>query len=159
MRTLVIAIATALLSSSAAGADWKVASDADELLLTLEGSPPLPTRQQPRAPALIVECKNGRVKLSVDARTPVAGPGDELHEHRFRARYDDGDFESLVGAIAKPSDPLFFPRPAAHFKRLMAARMLTVEVTPYRFSPAKTTFQVGGLEQHKELIDKYCRIK
>jgi hypothetical protein len=157
MRLLVMMLIA--FAGTAACAEWRPDVTDGTLSLSVKGSPPYPNRLPPQNPVLVVECKSGRVKLHLDANTKLGGPGDELHEHRFSATYDEGKPEPLVGSIANANKGLFFPRAAAHVKRLLSARTLAVEVTPYQFSPAVSTFNVAGLDQHKELIDQHCRIK
>src|SRR4051812_43611122 len=128
-------------AGTAASADWRPDVTDGTLSLSVTGSPPYPNRLSPQNPTLVIECKSGRVKLHLDANTKLGGPGDELHEHRFSAAYDDGKPEALVGSIANANNGVFFPRAAAHVKRLFSARTLAVEVVPYQFAPSTSVFQ------------------
>jgi hypothetical protein len=145
--------------------NWKATLDENKmdsrarLVLTLEGDEALPSRITRRKPALVVRCEAGKVDLYLAAQTHLSGPSDELGQHRFRAKYDGGKPESLIGAKSTSNDAVFFPHAAAHVKRIRYARDLIVEVTPYTFAPSTTTFRVAGIDQHKDLMDKHCNVK
>lgn len=128
------------------------------LMLVLQGSEPFPNRIRQRPPEIVVRCEAGKIDVLVNAATHISSPNDDLYQHRFRARFDDGKPEQIVGDKATSSDAVFFPNPSHYLKKLRAARKLMVEVTPYGFAPATSTFNVAGLDQHREAMVKHCKI-
>jgi hypothetical protein len=102
--------AEAAFKSSGTQGTWRMTIDENKmdnrarLVLMLEGKEPLPNRLGPKAPALVIRCEAGKVDLYLNARTHLAGPSDDLGEHKFRVKFDEGAPEHLTGDKATSHD-------------------------------------------------------
>lgn len=129
-----------------------------KLTLRLDGTEPLPNRVQRRLPVLIIRCEAGEVELYVSAGTQIHDPEGSLYGIKFRARFDDDEPEALRGEKSTSYDAVFFPLPSLYVKKLRAAKVLMLEVTPYGYSSSTTTFKVQGLDQHRAAVRKHCNL-
>lgn len=112
-----------------------------------------------KTPLLVVRCEAGKVDLILAARGQLGHPQDDLENHHFRVKFDDGKPEAVVGIKATSYDAVFFPSPKNFVRRLLKAKRLMAEVTLFQAAASTSTFPVSGLPARAEDLSKHCGIR
>lgn len=149
-----------------AHADWKMnrlenAMDkTSTLLLAVEGDAPYPSQiLAPKKPLLLVQCEKGKPELVLRAHVQFQRNTTGYDSHRIRLKFDDEKPVSVTATEGTDHRSLFIPSPKNQIQKLLTAKKLMVEVTPWQRTEATSTFQTTGLNNFKPFLTKECGIK
>jgi hypothetical protein len=154
-----------MLFTAHASAAWTVSTgenkmdETTKLFLITNGDQPYPTDWRPRSPTLTIRCENGKPEVIVDAKVILHSSSAGLHQHHVRMKFDNGKPERFTASESTNSQAAFLPNPRAMIARFMKAKSVMIELEPYRYAPATSTFDIAGLDAHKQTLSKHCGIK
>lgn len=130
------------------------------IYLRVLGTPPLPGQiGQPKLPSLAFQCTSKKVQFIIDTEVQLQPTGGSYGSRKARVKLDDEKPETIVGTESTSGDAIFVGNASAWLKRLAAAKVAKVEVTPFRHAPAVADFAVFGLPWFANVIDRHCGIR
>ena len=106
-------------------------------------------------PLLVVRCTQSRTEAFVYTDTAARiEPGSE--DRSVRVRFDDEPFTDEHWPDSAEHKGLFAPNPETFTQRLMNARALRFQFTPHNAEAAEIQFNVVGLREMIEPVEKKC---
>lgn len=101
-------------------------------------------------PTLLARCKEGDLDLYVDWGLAVNVESGDTRT--VRVRFDDDAATSEQWDESTDNEALFSPKPAEAMTRLLTARSLRVEFTPFNANPQIAVFDVSGFAAAHKVI-------
>lgn len=140
-------------SKWASGARW--VSDRKSVAFELKANNRVAVWMGQVQPSLVVRCVSNRTEVFVFTETAAKiEPG--MEDRAVRVRLDDEPYVEERWPDSEEHKGLFAPHGETLAQRLVNARTLRFEFTPHNASPAEVQFNVAGLRDLIEPVQKKC---
>jgi hypothetical protein len=149
------------LVACTARAEWKVErvhdrmTDRDQVSFVLQSRERLPGAGA-RPARLVLRCQYPATDLILEAGSVLAPSSSHPGFHPMRIRLDKEAPEALLGRVGQDNTSLYFPEPRGLVPRLVTARALLIEVTPFQRDSSAVEFNVAGLAALMPEVERVC---
>lgn len=108
-------------------------------------------------PSLIVRCREQKTDVYVTTGMAAQPEYGEIDKSTVRVRFDDERAREESWGESTDNEALFSPRPIPFIRRIVGAKTLRLEFTPFNSAPALMQFDVTGFDDRIDLLAKTCR--
>ena len=128
--------------------------DSTQLILTVESEDYIEGWLRMTHPALIVQCSEHRLQAWIDPKV-TSQPEGALDKYTVRLRIDAGPVTKGVASEASNGHALSIGD-APFVWRLVGAKRLTFQLTPFRSNPGTASFDLSGLGRFAASLRQAC---
>ena len=149
-------------SASKRAATWKLEESASQMdgsntvTLSLTAAEDIQGWLSKSRPVLFIRCKENKTELYVRTEQQAQPGSGSFNEYSVRIRLDEAKPATERWTGSTDGNALFAPNASKVAERLLKAKTMRFEFTPFNASPATSTFNVEGLDQHMPKLKAAC---
>jgi hypothetical protein len=108
-------------------------------------------------PVLVASCSEHKIEAYLVTNMPLSPELGKFQKYTVRLRFDSGSPRAEQWSESTDGKAVFAPSPLAFLKRVAKAKLLRMEVTPFRANPGVATFEVDGFVRPLKQITDTCQ--